>query len=297
MQTNTKSNQKSSTFSETKMDFKIAWQSLKGNYKAFIGTVIFAGLALFITLITLTSILILIVALIPTISVDEFFGKFSNNFGLSRIFRILIGLIAISIFYAFLNSQHGLAYDIMSSGEMFTEFKNSFAYFKKYWWQYPLLTFFLMIINTLFSLGYRFENSGSHIHNYPINIIQISLNIGELILFFIWFLLFIHTFPSLTSQGSFKRSYTESLRIIKSNPKRVISTWGTFFMIFVIPLITLGFFAEHFINLYLAIAFGIDFIFVIFIGFPMLSLLARGIYNNVEFQRFKPDLEEKIEEN
>ena len=285
-------NKKSSTFSETKKDFKIAWQLLRGNYKAFIGTETFAGLAFILTLFVLGSILMLIVAVIPSISLSDFFDRVSDNFGISMVFRMLIGLIAISIFYAFLNSQHGLAYDIMSSGEMFAEFKNSFTYFKRFWWQYPLLSFALFILNGLLSVAFRMDDSGPPFHNITIDFVQILLIIGELILFFIWFIIFIQTFPSLTSQGNFKQSFIESVRIIKSNPKRIISTWGTYFLIFVVPLITLGILAEVFGFIFLYVIFGIAFILIMILGFPMLALISCGIYNNVEFQRFKLDPEE-----
>ena len=291
MQTNV--SKKSSTFSDTKKDFKIAWQLLKSNYKAFIGTETFAGLAFLLTLFVLGSILMVIVAIIPSISVSDFFGQVSDNFGISMVFRMLMGFIAISIFYAFLNSQHGLAYDIMSSGEMFAEFKNSFTYFKRFWWQYPLLSFTLFILNGFFSVVFRMGDSGPPIfHNITIGFTQIVLIIGEVILFFIWFLFVFQSFPSLTSQGSFKRSFTESFRIIKSDPKRLIFTWGMYFLIFVVPLIILGILAEVYGLIFLYVLFGIVFILVTIFGFPMLSLIACGIYNNVEFERFKPDSEE-----
>ncbi|MHA1475944.1 MAG: hypothetical protein ACTSPA_02720 [Promethearchaeota archaeon] len=286
-----KTNKKSSTFAETKKDFKIAWQLLKGNYKAFIGTEIFAGLAFLLSLFVLGSILMVIIALIPSITLSDFFGQVSDNFGISRVFRMLIGFIAISIFYAYLNSQHGLAYDIMSSGEMFAEFKNSFTYFKRYWWQYPLLTFSLFIINGIFSVVFRMEGSGPIFHNITLDFVQIILIIVELILFFVWFIFVFHSFPSLTSQGNFKRSFIESFRIIRSNPKRLISTWGTYFLIFVVPIIVLGILAEVYGFIFLYILFGIVFILVTMLGFPMLSLIACGIYNNIEFQRFNPDSE------
>ncbi|QEE14434.1 hypothetical protein DSAG12_00247 [Promethearchaeum syntrophicum] len=290
MQTNKKSS--TSTFSDTKKDFKVAWQLLKGNYKAFIGTETFAGLAFIITLFILGSILMLIVALIPSLSVSDFFGRISENFGISMVFRLLMGLIAISIFYAFLNSQHGLAYDIMSSGEMFAEFKNSFTYFKRFWWQYPILSFSLFIINGLFSVLFRMDGSGPPFHDIDMDFVQIIIILGEVIFFFIWFIFFIHTFPSLTSQGNFKRSFIESIRIIKSNPKRIISTWGTYFLIFVVPIIIIAILAEVYGFIIFYVLLGILFILVSLFGFPMLSLLACGIYNNVEFKRFKQKLKE-----
>jgi len=290
MQTIKKSS--TSTFSETKKDFKVAWQLLKGNYKAFIGTETFAGLAFITTLFILGSIMMLIAALIPSLSLSDFYDRFSENFGISQVFRMLIGLIAISIFYAFLNSQHGLAYDIMSSGEMFAEFKNSFTYFKRFWWQYPVLSFTLFIMNFIFSPILRMDGSDPPFHDITFDFVQIIIILGELIIFFIWFILFIHTFPSLTSQGNFKRSFIESIRIFNSNPKRIISTWGTYFLIFVVPLIVLGILAEVYGFIFLYILFGIDFILVTMLGIPMLSLIACGIYNNVEFQRFNPDPEE-----
>ncbi len=284
-------NKKSSTFSETKKDFRIAWQSLKDNFKAFLVTEIFAVLAFILTLFILGSILIITVSLIPSVSLGDFFGQFSDGIEMPKIFRMLFGLIAFAIFFAFLNCQHGLAYNIMSSGEMFAEFKNSFTYFKRFWWQYPLLTFALFIINGIVSGGIRIEGSGPGplFHDITFDFIQIVLTFGRIILFFISFNLFIHTFPSLTSQGKFKRSFIESFRIIKSNPKRIISTWGTYFLIFIVPIITLGILAEIYGFIFLYILFGIDFILITIFGFPMLTLIARGVYNNVEFQRFKPD--------
>ncbi|MHA1476441.1 MAG: hypothetical protein ACTSQ5_14800, partial [Promethearchaeota archaeon] len=257
-----KTNKKSSTFADTKKDFKIAWQLLKGNYKAFIGTEIFAGLAFILTLFALGSILMVIVALIPSISVSDFFGRVSDNFGISILFRLLMGFIAISIFYAFLNSQHGLAYDIMSSGEMFAEFKNSFAYFKRFKWQYPVLSFTLFIMNGIFSAIFRMDASDPPFHDITFDFVQIIIILGELIILFIWFILFIHTFPSLTSQGNFKRSFIESIRIIKSNPKRIISTWGTYFLIFVVPILIIGILAGIYGLIFFYVIFGILFIFI-----------------------------------
>ena len=288
-------NQKTSILSETKRDFRIAWQSLKDNFKAFLATELFAALAFILTIFILGSILIIVVSLIPSVSLSDFAGQLSDNFGISHIFRFLTGLIAFSLFNAFLNCQHGLAYDIMSSGEMFAEFKNAFTYFKRFWWQYPLLTFVLLIYNSLFSTGPRIEGSGPNFLDITFDFIQILIIIGKLILFFIWFIIFIHTFPSLTSQGNFKRSFIESFRIIKSNPKRIISTWGFYFLIFIVPIILLGILVGVYEYTVLYVICGIIFILITLIGIPMLSLIACGIYNNVEFQRFKPYSEKQKE--
>ena len=64
---------------------------------------------------------------------------------------------------------------------------------------------------------------------------------------------------------------------------------GNLFLDFIVPIFALGILAEIYGFIFLYILFGIDFILITIFGFPMLTLIARGVYNNVEFQRFNPD--------
>jgi uncharacterized BrkB/YihY/UPF0761 family membrane protein len=120
------------TFSETKKDFRNAWDLFKENYKAFLSTEIFAGIAFLISFILISLLFGLIISSFSPLTLREVITDFSSNMVLSHIYRIVISLTCMWIFFGFLNSQFGLSYEIMSSGEMYAEFKSSFGYFKNF---------------------------------------------------------------------------------------------------------------------------------------------------------------------
>ncbi len=273
------------TFSETKKDFRNAWTSLKENYRAFLSTEIFAGLAFLITII-LTSLTVgTIASLLTSIPPREIYTNFGSNFVVSHIVRIGIMMLCMWIFFGFLNCQFGLAHEIMSSGEMYAEFKSSFGYFKKFWWQYPVLTFVIMSATILMPLNFRFD----------IFLVNNSLVFALLvaIIFFLWFIIFISTLPSVTFQGNFKHAFIESFRMVKGDFKRLVSTWGIFFLVFFAPgflIMIMSALSSSWIFYYV-----LSFVYTIilaFVGFPFMSLLATGLYKNVEIDRFKPLIEQ-----
>jgi hypothetical protein len=141
-----------------------------------------------------------------------------------------------------------------------------------------------MSINILIPISYRF-----HIFEQLNSEFLAFLIVFVLwIVFFFWFIIFISTLPSITFQGKFKHAFIESFRMVKSNFKRMIFTWGIFFLIFVFPgflimLVTSVYFS------WVTISLNIFYILVIsFIGFPLMSLIATGLYKNVKIERFKP---------
>ncbi len=272
------------TFSETKRDFRNAWTLLKDNYRAFLSTEIFAGIAFLITTF-LTSLLVgTIASLITSAPLREVLTNFSSNFVLSHIVRIGIMLICMWIFFGFLNCQFGIAHEIMSSGEMYAEFKSSFGYYKKFWWQYPVLTLVIMAATILMPLKFRFN-------------IFVSMNdeffaFLVAVIFFFWFIIFISTLPSVTFQGNFKHAFIESLRMVKNDFRRLFFTWSIFFLVFFAPgflIVILSIITSS------GIFYIISFVYTLvlaFVGFPFMSLLATGLYKNVEIKRFKPLIEQ-----
>lgn len=275
------------TFSETKKDFRNSWALLKENYKAFLSTEIFAGIAFFITIILTTFIVGIIISSFTSTTLRDVLNGVSSGFIVSHIIRSGIMLVCMWIFFGFLNCQFGLAHEIMSSGEMYAEFKSSFGYFKKNWWQYPILTFTIMAIGGMLPLSFRFE-----IYDKINSPLLTSLYlIVQCALFFLWFITFISTLPSITFQGNFKHAFIESYRIIKNNFRRLVSTWGMFFLIFMLP----GFLVTLLTSIYFTwwmIALNIIYIlWLSLIGFPLMSLLATGLYKNVKLERYKPLIE------
>lgn len=119
----------------TLRDFRESWRLLKSNYRAFLG-ITFFGLGAFI---------LIVIGLFSIFSLldPNFAIIFSRDLIQSMNYRAVIFAIGYMILSAFINCQTGLAFDVMSSGEMFTEFKSAFGYFRKHWWKYILFSFLM----------------------------------------------------------------------------------------------------------------------------------------------------------
>ncbi len=285
---------KSTKISETKTDFKISWQFLKANYKSFLATELFAFLAFILVISIMMGIIVLIFVLSPGLEpIDLVFDRAKD---LDITFRVwlIVPILAYLTMVGFLYCQFGLAYDIFTSGDMFTEFKKAFNYFKEHWWKYILLTFV-----TGFSFFIPDHIMQRRLETSPwasLGSLIIILEVLRYLVIFIILVVFSNTLPSVTAQGNLKNSFKESFRIVKKEWKRLLKTWGIYFLIFIAPsLIISGVSYLTFPVLegtvWIEVIRGIAIIFQVyklFIGFPMLALIATRIYNSVEFERYKP---------
>jgi hypothetical protein len=187
----------------------------------------------------------------------------------------------------FINCQFGLANDIMNSGEMFAEFKGAFFYFKKHWWQFFILTIFIYGIGGIIQGPFLFMTLQERIQDVlPLTLIEsIFLNLGRNIIQWIWLVIWIHSFPAVTFHNDLFKGIRESFQIIKANPKWVLKTWGIYFLIFRLPLFLLeilGLVVRGYPTLewIFYTCFSIIILALIFVGNPLMSLIATGIYNN-----------------
>ena len=298
---------KSSNLSETKKDFSISWKLLKVNYKAFIATEIFAILAFLIVNAIVLGIIALIFILSPNLSLTDLIPRKSNEINITFRIYFLFAVLSYLTMSGFLYCQFGLAYDIFTSGDMFTEFKRAFTYFKEHWWKYILLIFVTGIgffvpdrrigFNPPIPLGENYQT------------VFVILLIVRLIVLYVFMVLFSSALPSVTFQRSLKNSFIESFRILKKDFKRLLSSWGLFVIIFsgpafalslvitiIIPNIVGTFWVPILMTMML-----IFYLYKLLLGFPMMSLIATRIYNSVDFERFKSltgsDEEENIKNN
>ena len=103
----------------TREDFSNSWRLLKENYKAFLGTELFAMLAFALSLGIIFLVFSIIVAFIPGFQ----WRNFENQLFLFNGFRTIAIIILVILIGAYMNCQNGLAWEIMSSGDMFTQLK------------------------------------------------------------------------------------------------------------------------------------------------------------------------------
>ena len=293
--------------SEIKNDFKVSWQMLKMNYKTFLATELFAFLTALILLLLFSGIVILIYFLAPTLSLENLRTQLNDysRFQFSTIGTIFLAIVHV-LLVGLLFCQYGLSYDIMSTGDLFSEFKRAFWYFKRYWWQY-------LLISLISGLG-LFIPVGRQMINLPITIgnvlIDSSLIIARYLLLFVFIILSSIILPSLTAQGSLKNSFTEASRIIKKYPKRLFKTWIRFFLMFLLPIIILSitidvlffYFSESgswiqtsVIYLVFIVTYLVFYLVFLFLAIPLSTLMATRIYNGVAIEKFRPQTEDIAE--
>lgn len=277
--------------SESQIDIQLSWKLLRENAKAFLYNDLFAMLGFFLVVV-----IIFIVEISRGIMQGDGIWFFFENWKTWLVNVVFpIATLGIPWLNLFLSCQFGLAHDIMTSGFMYTEFKKSFTYFWRYWWQYLILNFLISLFSPFSLLSFWTPPAS-------ISLPLISLLINIIIFSIIHFMLFmlvIATFPSITHQGSLFKSFFESFRILKKDFKRVIKTWGFFYILFYIPsyilIIPLYFSINTYLGTFLLIvilgAIIGTVMFLYLIGSPLMALISTRIYNSVDFKRFKPLLE------
>ncbi|MFX1255524.1 MAG: hypothetical protein ACFFCZ_28230 [Promethearchaeota archaeon] len=259
-------------------DILISLQVYKENYKAFIAVFIVVIIGL---ILSLTITLFLLYGLIWA----ENAISFEPIIEIILIVLILLFIVMVFlVFIAFKSTLYGLSYDIMSSGDLFTKFTHSFSYFRRYWWQYAIISvifaipiFIGQVISFIIILNQGIDPS--------IGLFKIGLYIVE----FFSLVFLVEIYPSITAQGRFLQSISENIRIVKLNFRRILISISIYFLLFRI-IIILGDLARlilvtnveqllifNMIFLVIAIADGI-------IGTPVLSIITTRIYNTTELE-------------
>ncbi|MHA1818890.1 MAG: hypothetical protein ACTSU2_07965 [Promethearchaeota archaeon] len=267
--------------SDTFNDFAISWQLFKENWKAFLSTILFAYSSFIFIILSLIGATFIVLWAWPQVNIDEI-GLIIIGF-----FRLIILFLVILFLQTFLSCQYGLAYDIMSSGDMFAEFKSAFHYYNELWWQYVVLSLFLTIPTLALSI-FR-VNYGEQIFIFQdpnailIVILQVFISIT-------WQYLWILLFPAATSRHSLRKAFKENIYIIKHNFPRVFKTFFIFFSIFELPSIILAFFLVKKITIngvidlqFIVIAIILIILIIVsgLIGTPIKTLLVTRIYNSI----------------
>ena len=274
-------NQKSqNSFHESYLDIKVSLSLLKENWNAFLKTELFA----------LAAFIIFSVVILFFLFFDSFF--FHANFVRPRppirfengriLLYLLIG--SVLVFYAFISSTYGLSHDIILSGDQFTEFENSFTYFKRRFFYYIFLSILILWIPIAFELEFHFHNFFEVIPDFRTNEITLLLDAFEIYLFqYLLFVLLNLTLPGITSRGMLLHAFKENFRILFKNPKRIIGSWGIFFIMFSFPsyiflilvVVILRIFTPFFILGTISLILILS---SVILGYPLMSIIATRIY-------------------
>ncbi|UCG00773.1 MAG: hypothetical protein JSW11_14280 [Candidatus Heimdallarchaeota archaeon] len=264
-------------FDESITDIKIAFKVYSEYKKTYISTFI----------IFLTGIIVLVF----TGFFIARFVIFENYFQFEKIVRLILllltPLILLLVFFLLLSyarTTFGLTNDIMTSGELFTEFKRTLTYFKRFWLYFAVLTlpYVLIIVgDQMFTIFNLFEL----IHSQDSNRISI-VTIKVLVYCFdlILYITLIETFPSIIVVRNLKQCIIENYSVVRQNLKRLIFSVGGYYLLFRVPMIIVDI-ARLLIVTSEETFLLFNMIFLIFafinalVGLPILSLISTRIYN------------------
>ncbi|MFX1508346.1 MAG: hypothetical protein ACFFDC_19870 [Promethearchaeota archaeon] len=264
-------------FNESITDIKIAFKVYSEYKKTYISTFI----------IFLTGIIVLVFT-------GFFIARFvilENYFQFEKIVRLILllltPLILLVVFFLLLSyarTTFGLTNDIMTSGELFTEFKRTITYFKKFWLYFAVLTlpYVLIIVgDQMFTIFYLFGLIHSQENNrISIVIIKVLVYCFDLILY----IALIEIFPSIIVVRNLKQCIIENFSVVRQNLKRLILSVGGYYLLFRVPMIIVDI-ARLLIVTSEETFLLFNMIFLIFtfinalVGLPILSLISTRIYN------------------
>ena len=264
-------------FTESKTDIRIAFKTYLEYKKAYIKTFIVFLIGIY--LLVFSGLLILRFVILK------------NTFQIEEILRILLTLIIPVIFcliffllLSYTRTIFGLSNDIMSSGDLFTEFRRSITYFKKYWLYFALLTVpfgLIIFVEQLFSSFLLLEmirtQEGNRLLIIGLKIIVYSIDL-------MLYIALIEIFPSLIEVKKLKESIKENFAILGKNFERVFVSVAFYYLIFRGSMFIVDITRVILVNseetfLLFTFIFLFSAMFNVLIGLPMLSLIATRIYN------------------
>jgi hypothetical protein len=172
----------------------------------------------------------------------------------------------------------------MTSGELFTEFRRSITYFKKFWLYFALLSLpyvLIIVMDQFFTLFFLLEIIHSHEGN------RIDLVVIKIIVYSFDFMLYIsliEIFPSIIVVKNLKQCITENFLILSHNFKRLFFSVGTYCLIFrgsmlIVDIARILIVTSEETFLLFNMIFAIFAFINALIGLPILSLISTRIYN------------------
>ena len=241
------------SFYESYNDIKVSLSLFRDNWRPFIQTQVLALLVLliffiFMALLMVTQTLFMFTRLKTPGPSREIRLKVPLNISpapripffmsLLPIISFYLTLTAIIVFYIFIMTNFGLARDIIVSGDQFTEFENSFHYFKKNFINYGVMSLLILfspiLLITFFSNipllqvyipVFRISDQESIIGYYKLFFFQYSLLV-----------FFSLSLVNISGERTLKESIKRNFNLLLKYPKRIMTSWIICFLILLLPL-------------------------------------------------------------
>ncbi len=267
-------------------DVQIGWKIFKENIKIFIGFEMFILLTSFIIVILSVIILIILAFSISTVVPFEPTPVFFFALGVIATVPNFVIIIILS------GCIYGLNYDLISSGDEYTEIKNAFWYFNRYWWQYLIIGVLQGFISLIWSASEMIEqitqfdpNANPFTLYGPFQdlVFLALIMISSQIIYWLLSLMM----PSVTATGKLCTSFKENFVIFRNEWKRLGYLFAfTFIFGSVTTIITtyLLYNQQYAANTppIILILYAVSTIFNIFVLSPLLSIILTRVYNTSE---------------
>ena len=201
-------------------DLQLSLKVFKDNLRAYLSVVLFVLAGSFgILLLGLAALGFVVIIQIYDLNLTK------NTRILLFLFiaiLIFISLLVVFVFSAFNATLYGLSYDIMSSGNLYTEFRNAFIHFRKHWLAYIIISIPMLFM----SMIYQYIPKK-----------QIFFYILFIFIDYLSIMFFTGLITSVTAKGKFFYSFKESLSLLRRDFGRIALTIGIYFIIFRTPYI------------------------------------------------------------
>ena len=135
-------------------------------------------------------------------------------------------------------SNFGLAHDIIVSGDQFTEFVNSFRYFKKNFFNYGFMTL-IILFSPILLISFNSRIPLLPVFMPVFRITDQESFIGYYTLFFFQYFLLVFfslSLVNISGERTLKESFKRNFNLLLKYPKRIMTSWIICFLILLLPL-------------------------------------------------------------
>ena len=243
---------------ESYNDIKVSLTLFRDNWRPFVKTqllafFVFSAIFIFMALLMITRTVFMFSSFRSPGPPREIGSRVPLNISQAPRVPIIVSLLPLAsfylviivliIFYTFIMSNFGLAHDIIVSGDQFTEFVNSFRYFKKNFFNYGFMTL-IILFSPILLISFNSSIPLLPVFMPVFRITDQESFIGYYTLFFFQYFLLVFfslSLVNISGERTLKESFKRNFNLLLKYPKRIMTSWIICFLILLLPLIGINF--------------------------------------------------------